>query len=405
MFNQKNRDTDSNFWISYADLMSGLLFVFILLIGAIISKSSLLKNMISTQDEKLHILLNTLKSQEDYLLKKDKLLIKKNKIINKNKDELIKKELELQHKNANLAKNTLLLSKNEKLIKLKLEEIKKLNKLLFAEKIKSDKLNGKILMIQTQFNTQKDKLVKTRNELKIEKKQIEEINKNLKAYEGRVVILSNKLRDTNNMVKLKDEKLLALLTSMDKRNTKYDNLIARFQKQKEKIKSLTGIKLQVIASLKEALGSKINIDKKTGSLKLASNILFSIGESKLKDTSKVELKKVFEKYIGALIKDESIRPHLDKIIIEGHTDSDGGYIYNLKLSQDRALAVMQYLLTLNFTKQNNIQNLMMASGRAYLDAITNNGIEDKELSRRIEIKFKLKNEAAMQEIEKVLDAK
>ena len=47
---------------------------------------------------------------------------------------------------------------------------------------------------------------------------------------------------------------------------------------------------------------------------------------------------------------------------------------------------------------------MTASGRAYLDNITKNGVEDKEASRRIEIKFRLKNEDAMNEIEKVLDA-
>jgi len=48
---------------------------------------------------------------------------------------------------------------------------------------------------------------------------------------------------------------------------------------------------------------------------------------------------------------------------------------------------------------------MIASGRAYLDLIkTEEGIEDKNASRRIEIKFRLKNEDAMNEIEKVLDA-
>jgi chemotaxis protein MotB len=66
---------------------------------------------------------------------------------------------------------------------------------------------------------------------------------------------------------------------------------------------------------------------------------------------------------------------------------------------------MNYLLTLDFAKKYNIQPLMIASGRAYLDAIKVNGVEDKDASRRIEIKFRLKNEDAMHEIEKVLDAK
>ena len=34
----RSRSADQNFWVSYADLMAGLLFVFILLIGAIVFK-------------------------------------------------------------------------------------------------------------------------------------------------------------------------------------------------------------------------------------------------------------------------------------------------------------------------------------------------------------------------------
>ena len=192
---------------------------------------------------------------------------------------------------------------------------------------------------------------------------------------------------------------------MDEKETKYDALVANLQSQKAKIKSLTGIKLQVVAALKEALGENIDIDKKSGSLRLASNILFGSGESTLKPEAKVALKKAFEEYISTLVTNNKIKPHLDKIIIEGHTDSVGSYIYNLNLSQKRALAVMEYLLTLEFTNEHNIRPLMTASGRAYLDTIMVDGVEDKNASRRIEIKFRLKNEDAMHEIEKVLDAK
>jgi chemotaxis protein MotB len=197
---------------------------------------------------------------------------------------------------------------------------------------------------------------------------------------------------------------LAVLNAVDEKKTKYDELLTNLQSQKAKIRSLTGIKFKVVAALKSALGKNIDIDRKTGSLRLASNILFDSGTSTLKDIAKVELKKSFEDYIGTLINNREIKPHLDKIIIEGHTDSDGPYLFNLNLSQKRALAVMEYLLTLDFTKEHNIRPLMTASGRAYLDLITKNGSEDKEASRRIEIKFRLKNDEAMNEIEKVLDA-
>lgn len=398
MFRNDNSDSDSNFWISYADLMAGLLFVFILLIGAIVIKSSILKKELNNKEDSLAKTEALVSEKDAYILQKDKLLAQRNKDLAKEKSQLTEAEKELQRKNARLAKDELMLSKNERLLKLKLEEIDRLNKMLLLANTKADKLSGKIVIVQALLDNNVTHLKKTKEALAKEKEALEE-------YEGKVIVLSNALTESKNAVKIKDEKFLTLLTQMGEKKTKYDDLVANLQKQKAKIKSLTGIKLQVVSALKNALGSKIDIDKKTGSLKLASNILFEVGKSTLKDEAKVELKKAFEEYIGTLVTDKNIKPHLDKIIIEGHTDSDGGYIYNLKLSQDRALAVMEYLLTLDFSKKHNIKPLMIASGRAYLDAIVKNGVEDKEASRRIEIKFRLKNEDAMHEIEKVLDAK
>jgi len=398
MFRNDKTDSESNFWISYADLMAGLLFVFILLIGAIVIKSSILKSELHDKEDTLSKTEALVSEKDAYILEKDKLLAQRKAALEKEKNQLSQTELELQRKNARLAKDKLLLSDNERLLKLKLTEIEKLNKLLLLANTKADKLNGKVVIVQALLDKKEYTLKKTKETLEKEQKTLED-------YKGKVLVLSNELSSAKDTVKIKDEKLLSLLSAMDEKKTKYDDLVANLQKQKAKIKSLTGIKLKVVAALKRALGSKIDIDKKTGSLKLASNILFEVGQSTLKDEAKVELKKAFEEYIGTLVTDKEIKPHLEKIIIEGHTDSDGGYIYNLKLSQDRALAVMEYLLSLDFSKKYNIKPLMTASGRAYLDAIKKNGVEDKEASRRIEIKFKLKNEDAMHEIEKVLDAK
>jgi chemotaxis protein MotB len=66
---------------------------------------------------------------------------------------------------------------------------------------------------------------------------------------------------------------------------------------------------------------------------------------------------------------------------------------------------MEYILTLDISKKYDIKSIISASGRSYLDLIKVRGEEDKDKSRRIEIKFRLKNQDAMREIEKVLDAK
>ena len=405
MFRKENANEESNFWISYADLMAGLLFVFILLIGAIVSKSIILKSDLHNKEKRLASISRSLKQKEkrldevrDTLAKSQALLGEKESYLSQNKKLLALKDSQLSKDARKLKMQDETISKNERLLKLKMDEIEKLNKMLLDTKKREDRLNNKIVIVQTALNENKNDLKKTKEALEKEKKT-------LKEYEGKVLLLSNQLTDAKDAVKIKDEKLLAILNAMDEKKTKYDALLTKLKAQKAKIKSLTGIKLKVVAALKEALGDKIDIDKKTGSLKLASNILFEVGEASLKDEAKAELKKAFEQYIGALVTNREIRSHLDKIIIEGHTDSDGSYIYNLNLSQKRALAVMEYLLTLDFTKRHNIRPLMTASGRAYLDAIKVNGVEDKEASRRIEIKFRLKNEDAMHEIEKVLDAK
>lgn len=93
--------------------------------------------------------------------------------------------------------------------------------------------------------------------------------------------------------------------------------------------------------------------------------------------------------------------NIENIIIEGHTDSDGSYIYNLDLSQKRAYEVMNFIYT--FYKSDKLQKLLMASGRSFSDPVFVNGVEDKDKSRRIEIKFSIKNDNALKDVEKFLN--
>lgn len=384
MFRKKATDEGSNFWISYADLMAGLLFVFILLIGAIVSKSIILKSDLHDKEDRLAMLSSNLEHKEEKLGELSRSLRENEKL--------------LLQKNQSLDASKKKITQQLHTLKLREDEIKKLNRMLLSANTQKDLLSKKIVLVQNLLNESNSTLNKTRISLK-------ERNRMLKKYKGQIVVLSDQLSDVNETVQKRDKKLLELLNALDEKETKYDALIADMQKQKAQIKSLTGIRLKVVAALKEALGDKIDIDKKSGSLRLSSNILFDKGSAVLKEEAKTELKKAFEEYIGTLVTNTKIKPHLDKIIIEGHTDSDGGYLYNLDLSQRRAFAVMHYLLTLDIAKKYNLKPLLIASGRSYLDAIKVNGIEDKDASRRIEIKFRLKNEDAMHEIEKVLDAK
>jgi chemotaxis protein MotB len=183
-------------------------------------------------------------------------------------------------------------------------------------------------------------------------------------------------------------------------------MVEEFDITKVKIKNLTGIKLNVIAKLREKLGKSINIDEKSGAIKFSSNILFDQNEYKLKEESKKELSVVLKKYLNTLVGDKEMRKFIESITIEGHTNSDGSYLSNLQLSQQRALAVMQFLYDSNIIDKNLLSTYVNSSGRSSSDLILDkNGVEDKDASRRIEIKFAIKNEEAVKELQNFLGDK
>jgi chemotaxis protein MotB len=399
---KRDSSNNSNFWISYADLMAGLLFVFILLIGAIVSKSITMRNLLEEKKEALEKTTTNLKKKQLALKETTKSLKEKekgihdlNQTIKLQQDEIYSlralldsraKELNQTRADLNKTNQALIVTQNQ--LELKKDEINKLNQLLLAKNSKIDKLNGKIIVLQNIFQESNTTL--------------QEKDKKIQEYKDKVLILSKNLTQKKAELELSSKKLLEFLSLLDKKQTNYERAMIKLQQQKEKIKYLTGIKLRVIAELKQTLGNSVDVTK-DGALKLNSKVLFDKGSAKLKDSAKNELKNIFTNYINALMSNQAIAPNIDTIVIEGHTDSDGGYLYNLKLSQDRALAVMNYLQTLPVSKKYNLQKLLTASGRSFVDKITKNGKEDKEASRRIEIKFRIKNQNAFYEIEKILD--
>ena len=330
---QKNEE---NFWISYADLMAGLLFVFILVLGAIVIK------YVYTQDnlEKEKLALN--QSQEE--------LINKNEVLNK-LNTLIKN---LEAEKSELSTQ---LSKSNETINLNNEEFQKLKDVLLGYELK-------------------------------DKEQTTE------------------LENRQNQITLKDSELTVLVNKLLEQEKAHQKTVQEFDITKAKIKTLTGIKINVIKKLKEKLGKSINIDEKSGAIKFSSNILFDQGAYKLKEESKKELNGVLKNYISTLLEDKEIRKYIHGITIEGHTNSDGSYLSNLQLSQQRALEVMQFLYESNTINKELLNKYVSSSGKSSSELIYNkDGSEDKDNSRRIEIKFIIKNDEAVKELQNYLGEK
>jgi chemotaxis protein MotB len=218
--------------------------------------------------------------------------------------------------------------------------------------------------------------------------------------------LENNLSQMQNVMHLKEDEIALLTKKLLAQSLQHQQLVEELNITKVKIKNLTGIRMKVVSTLKERLGESIEIDPKSGAMRFASNILFNQGAYKLKSGAKKELKAFLQKYIHTLLLDPEIRSYIEGITIEGHTDSVGDYLYNLALSQKRALEVMKFLYKSDKKNRDLYARYLSASGRSYSDLIYDkNGKEDKEASRRIEIKFRIKNEKAIKELEKFLNRK
>jgi outer membrane protein OmpA-like peptidoglycan-associated protein len=128
------------------------------------------------------------------------------------------------------------------------------------------------------------------------------------------------------------------------------------------------------------------------------SMLFDEGKSELKDSFKVILNDFFPRYI-AVLKRKQYKDNIEEIRIEGHTNSNGEYFSNMKLSQDRTRAVLQYCLGLMRPKDLPwAKRLITANGLSSSHPILLNGKEDKQLSRRVEFRVRTNAEKQLEEI-------
>lgn len=134
---------------------------------------------------------------------------------------------------------------------------------------------------------------------------------------------------------------------------------------------------------------------------------FDSGRPDVKQEFKDVLDEFFPKYLR-LIANPKYRDSIEEIRIEGHTDSNGGYMLNVGLSQDRARNVLDYCLQIA-KNDPNLKEMMewaqykiTANGLSYSHPILNaDGSENKDLSRRVEFKVRTNAEAQLEEIAKM----
>ncbi|MBS5509960.1 MAG: OmpA family protein [Clostridium sp.] len=180
--------------------------------------------------------------------------------------------------------------------------------------------------------------------------------------------------------------------------------------QQEQLDRIIGVKSNLIEDLKKAFDGtdlKVSVDPQTGAITFDSSILFDVNMYDLKPSGEEFLEAFLPRYLNVLLQDE-YKSYISEIIIEGHTDTNGTYMHNLELSQERALSVATFCLKDDTTilspeERDSLRSIVTANGKSFSNPIYNaDGSVNLEASRRVEFKFRLKDEDMVNEMIKIL---
>ncbi len=221
--------------------------------------------------------------------------------------------------------------------------------------------------------------------------------------------------------------ILIISFTLMQSKSQYESKQAELEKQQEIIKEqeqllneqqkeldrIAGIRSDLVMALRDEFTDSslnIKIDEKTGAITFDAGILFDVADHELTEEGKAFLKEFLPKYCNVLL-DDKYNDYVSEIIIEGHTDTNGSYIYNLELSQQRAFSVAKYCLAegngiIRSEEMEMLRTLLTANGKSYSNPVyKEDGSVDLDASRRVEILFRLQDEEMIDEMMGILKEK
>ena len=157
-------------------------------------------------------------------------------------------------------------------------------------------------------------------------------------------------------------------------------------------------------SLQETLKKQdieATIDPISGVVKISDLELFDVNSYKLSPKGKAYLDKFAPAYLDSLFSNDYLDKNIDKIIIQGHTDSqtfagkfsdDEQYMKNMELSLNRAYEVANYMTNTPYNKANGnrLRKMIIVEGASFSNPVLVDGKEDFAKSRRVELKLVMK---------------
>ena len=291
-----------------------------------------------------------------------------------------------------------------------------------AQKNYNDKLEEQkqSSIVQGEYNEaltkQQQDIVDKEGTIQAQSEKLEELESTLAEKDASLSKLQEELSEKSQQLDEKDaalstkekelsDKSSALDSKTQELNTKTEELDSKSQElqgSQEKIDKIIGVKADLIEALTNEFKSQnigVSIDQGSGAMVLDSNVLFGFNDSDLTDEGKSVLDTVVPVYCGVLLSN-TYRDSVAEITVDGYTDKKGTFEYNMGLSQKRSLSVGDYIVSIaDDTYKDLLQEKLVVNGHSWNDPVLNeDGSENDEASRRVEVRFRLRDEEILSEL-------
>ena len=353
---KRTRRKPQEFWESYSDMMAVILLVFVMTLAG-----SILQSKFELEDQ-----MTAMQQQESELEELEMAFLDKTR--------------ELEDRDSEYLQESEMVAEQE-------SELDEQNRRLEAQMALNASLNRELTQKESELEVFKSKYDKSSD--KLEQKESE-----LDVFKNKYDKLSDQLESEQEAGKKLQEDYASQQEELSNKSNALDQIL--------------GIRKSLVEELrKEFSDTMLTVDAQSGAISFSTDLMFEYNSTVLQENGKTFLESFFPRYVEILMKDE-FREYVSEIIIEGHADSKGSYLYNLELSQNRALAVASFFLSDTgdvFTSEERdlLRQIITANGRSWSHPILDeNGKEDADASRRVEIQFRLKDEEMIRQMSEVL---
>ena len=247
------------------------------------------------------------------------------------------------------------------------------------------------------------------SDMKLREQDLEQSRKEIEASNQELANSLAELQIAYDAAAKTQEELTAAYVEIENARLELEEANLQLDATRSELQDIVGIRTDIIGALQNRFNnSSMSVDAQTGSITFSSDVLFAFNSSTLNNDSKESLAEVIPMYLGVLLAEE-YRPYIAEIIIEGHTDTHGDYKSNMTLSFNRANSVAKFCMDgsngLSKEKIAQLEELLTVNGRSYSDPVYKAGTTqvDMAASRRVEIKFRLKEDEMINKIAEILN--